>query len=97
MVTNIVLYFLLILNDNGLKYKKNGNFRKISKGKKYFKNGQKKMSKIKKFFSNIKFQKNSLFKDIYFYYVIASQNKNNDFLGFFFKFFFIIYIYIINY
>ena len=83
MVTKIFLYLLVILNDNGLKYEKYANFRKFPKGKKYFKNGQKKMSKIKKFFSNIKFQKKSLFEEIYFCYVIASQNKNSDFWGIF--------------
>ena len=54
---------LLILNDIGLKYEKKANFRKIPKGKIYIKKGQKKMSKIKKFFSNIKFQKNTLLKN----------------------------------
>tara|TARA_X000000368_G_C23025650_1_gene710029 strand:+ start:335 stop:589 length:255 start_codon:yes stop_codon:yes gene_type:complete len=83
MVTIKFIYFLVIVNDNGLKYEKKANFRKISKDKKYFKNGQKKMSKIKKFFSTIKFQKKSLFEEIYFCYVITSQNKNNDFLGIF--------------
>ena len=57
MVTKIFLYFLVILNDNGLKIKKKEYFKKIPKGKKYIKKGQKKMSKIKKFFANIKFQK----------------------------------------
>ena len=61
MVTKIFLYFQVILHDNGLKSEKKGNFRKFPKGKKYLKNGQKKMSKIKKFFSNIKFQKKITF------------------------------------
>ena len=83
MVTKIFYIIPAILNDNGLKYEKYANFRKFPKGKKYLKNGQKKMSKIKKFFANIKFQKKSLFEEIYFCYVIASQNKNSVFLGYF--------------
>jgi hypothetical protein len=83
MVTKIFYIIPAILNDNGLKYEKYANFRKFPKGKKYLKNGQKKMSKIKKFFANIKFQKKTLFEEIYFCYVIASQNKNSVFLGYF--------------
>ena len=79
MVTKILKYFLVILDDIGLKSEKKVNFRKFPKGKKYLKNGQKKMSFFEKFFANIKFQKNTLFKGIYFCYVIASQNKNSDF------------------
>ena len=83
MVTKIFYIIPAILNDNGLKYEKYANFRKFPKGKKYLKNGQKKMSKIKKFFANIKFQKKSLFEEIYFCYVITSQNKNSVFWGIF--------------
>ena len=92
MVTKIFYKNPATLNDNGLNYEKKGNFRKFPKGKKYLKNGQKKMSFFEKFFANIKFQKKSLFEEIYFCYVIASQNKNSDFWGIFFKFFLIIYI-----
>lgn len=65
------------------KKEKLGKIRKIPKGKKYLKNGQKKMSKMEKFFANIKFQKNTHLEGIYFCYVIASQNKNSDFWSIF--------------
>ena len=83
MVTKIFLYYLVILNDNGLKYEKYANFRKFPKGKKYFKNGQKKMSKIKKKFSNLFLEKISLFFVKYFCDVKWSKIKNSQKSGFF--------------
>ena len=63
MVTKIFYIIPAILNVNGLKYEKYVIFLKFPKGKKYIKKGQKKMSKIKKNFTNRNFQKNTLLKN----------------------------------